>query len=89
MKGDVFMVTDKIKALLAMSGKKQIELAEEFGVTPQSMNNKMSMNRYSAEDLIRIAQFTGCKVGFLLPDGQHIFLEVEDMRSEQKKNPGE
>lgn len=75
------MVTDKIKALLAMSGKKQIELAKEFGLTPQSMNNKMSLNRYNAEDLIKIAQFTGCKIGFLLPDGQHIFLDVEDMRS--------
>ena len=83
------MVTDKIKALLAMSGKKQIELAGEFGLTPQSMNNKMSLNRYNAEDLIKIAQFTGCKIGFLLPDGQHIFLDVEDMRSEQKKNPDE
>ena len=82
------MVTDKIKALLAMSGKKQIELAEEFGLSPQSMNNKMSLNRYNAEDLIKIAQFTGCKIGFLLPDGQHIFLDVEDMRSEQKKTPG-
>lgn len=75
------MVTDKIKALLAMSGKKQIDLAKEFGLTPQSMNNKMSLNRYNAEDLIKIAQFTGCKIGFLLPDGQHIFLDAEDMRS--------
>lgn len=75
------MVTDKIKALLAMSGKKQIDLAKEFGLTPQSMNNKMSLNRYNAEDLIKIAEFTGCKIGFLLADGQHIFLDAEDMRS--------
>lgn len=78
------MVTDKVKALLALSGKKNAELARLYGVTPQSMNNKMALNRYTADDLIRIAEFTGCRVGFLLPDGQHIFLDPEDLRYEVK-----
>lgn len=79
------MVTDKIKALLALSGKKNMELAGFFKMTPQSMNNKMTGNRYSADDLIRIASFTNCRVCFLLEDGQHIFLDEDDMRTEIKK----
>lgn len=77
------MVTDKVKALLALAGKKNVELARAYGVTPQSMNNKMTLNRYTADDLIKIAEFTGCRVGFLLPDGQHIFLDPEDAREDK------
>lgn len=80
------MVTDKIKALLALSKKKNVDLARLYGVTPQAMNNKIALNRYTADDLIRIAEFTGCRVGFLLPDGQHIFLDPEDMRQDIKKD---
>lgn len=81
------MVSDKIKALLAMTGKKQIDLANEFEVTAQSMNNKMALNRFNTDDLIQIANFTGCKVGFLLPNGEHIFFDENDSR--KKKSPDE
>jgi transcriptional regulator with XRE-family HTH domain len=84
MKGGVFMVTDKIKALLMITGKKQVDLANEFGLTAQSMSNKMTLNRYNADDLIKIAEFTGCKVGFLLPNGEHILLEASDIREKKK-----
>ena len=67
--------SDKVKGLLALSGKKQIELAEYFGMTKQTMGNKMARDSWSAKDLVKVAEFVGCKVGFLLPDGQHIFLE--------------
>ena len=70
-------VSDKVKGLLALSGKRQIELADFFGMTKQTMSNKMARDSWSAKDLARVAEFVGCKIGFLLPDGQHIFLEVE------------
>lgn len=78
------MVSDKVRAILALAGKRNIDLAELYGVTKQSMNNKLAHNRFSADDLIRIATFTGCRVAFVLPDGQHIFLEPEDLRYEMK-----
>jgi transcriptional regulator with XRE-family HTH domain len=74
------VISDKIKALLALSGKKQIDLARLFDMSKQTMNNKMAFNRFSADELIKIAEFTGCKIGFLLSDGQHIFLEPDDAR---------
>ncbi len=70
-------VSDKVKGLLALSGKRQIELADYFGMTKQTMSNKMARDSWSAKDLARVAEFVGCKIGFLLPDGQHIFLEAE------------
>ena len=70
-------VSDKVKGLLALSGKRQIELAHFFGMTKQTMSNKMARDSWSAKDLARVAEFVGCKIGFLLPDGQHIFLEAE------------
>lgn len=78
------MVSDKVRALLALSGKRNIDLAELYGVTRQSMTNKLAHNRFSADDLIRIASFTGCRVAFVFPDGQNIFLDTEDIRSEAK-----
>lgn len=80
------MVNDKVRAILALAGKRNIDLAELYGVSKQSMNNKMTNNRFSADDLIRIAEFTGCRVAFVLPDGQHIFLKPEDIRREQDGN---
>lgn len=69
--------SDKIKALLMLSGKKQMELAEHFGMSRQTMNNKFGRDSWSAKDLVKVADFCGCSVGFVLPDGQHIFLEKE------------
>lgn len=76
------MVSDKVRAILALAGKKVIDLAELYGVSKQSMNNKMTNNRFSADDLIRIATFAGCQIAFVLPDGQHIFLDSDDVRKE-------
>lgn len=81
------MVNDKVRAILALAGKRNIDLAGLYGVSKQSMNNKMTNNRFSADDLIRIAEFAGCRVAFVLPDGQHIFLEPEDIRQDRDDNP--
>ncbi len=83
------MVSDKVRALLSLSGKRVIDLANLYGVAKQSMNNKMTNSRFSADDLIRIAAFTGCRVGFVLPDGEHIFLDESDIRENIKKAPDE
>ena len=40
------MVNDKVRAILALAGKRNIDLAELYGVSKQSMNNKMA-NNYS------------------------------------------
>jgi hypothetical protein len=70
-------ISDKVKGLLALCGKKQVELAENFGMSKQTMGNKMSRGSWSGSDLAKVAEFCGCRLAFVLPDGQHIFLDSE------------
>lgn len=44
-------MSDKVKDLLALSGKKQTELAEIFGMSKQTMSNKMARGSWSGDDL--------------------------------------
>lgn len=73
-------VTCKIKALLSLKGKKNIELAKYFGISPQSMRNKLNRGSFSAEDLIKIAEFTGSTLAFEVDDAQKIVLDKSDIR---------
>ena len=71
-------VSNQVRALLNMTGKKQIELKDILGMgSKQSLNNKFSMDRWSADDLIKVAEFTGCKLAFILPDGERIILDQD------------
>ena len=51
------MVSDKIKGLLSMKGKKYKELAKLFGISEQAMRNKFARGSFSADELIMIADF--------------------------------
>lgn len=72
-------VTDKIKALLSLKGKKNIELAAHLGISPQSMQNKFNRGSFSAEDLIKVADFLECTLAFEI-DNQKIVLDKDDIR---------
>lgn len=76
-------VSDKIKALLALKGKKNFELAEYFEITPQSMQNKFARGGFSAEDLIKISKFLDYTLSFEIDDNQRIILDYTDIRINQ------
>lgn len=59
------VITNRIKSLLSNAGKKQIELAAYMGVSPQSLQNKFNRGSFSADDLIKIATFTGAELAFI------------------------
>ncbi len=68
-------ISAKVKALLSIVGFKQADLVKLLGLaSTQSLSNKVSGNRWSAEDLVKIADFTSCKLAFILPDGERIIL---------------
>lgn len=81
--------SNKVKAVLAYYDKKQVELAEHFGMGRQTLNNKINRDSWSAKDLAQVAAFVGCKVGFILPDGQYILLDDPEDPSAEKNAPGE
>ena len=73
-------VSDKIKALLKMKGRKMNELADYLGIG-RSLSNKFSRGSFSAEDLIKIADFLGCALAFEIDDAQKIILDKSDIRN--------
>lgn len=78
-------VSDTIKALLAMTGKKQIDLAKVLGMSSrQAMSNKIKKNSWYASDVIKVAELCGCRLAFVMPDGEHIFIRDD---TENQKNP--
>lgn len=68
--------SDKVKAVLSCTGKKQVELADHLGMRKQNLATKMMRDSWSASDLVKVANFAGAKVGFILPDGTCIFLDA-------------
>lgn len=74
------MVSDKIKALLSMKGKKYNELAGLFGISPQAMRNKFARGSFSADELIMIADFLDCQLSFEMDNVQKVILTMDDLR---------
>lgn len=68
------MVSEKLKAILSLTGNKQADLAHCLGIAPQSVANKMSRDSWTAVDLVKVANLVGAKLEFVLPDGQQIVI---------------
>lgn len=69
----------EIKALLSLTGKKQADLMELLQMSSkQSLSNKFTNERWSADDLVSISEFCGCKLAFVLPDGQQITITSDN-----------
>ena len=76
-------VSKKVKALLLEREKKQSDLMEVLGMSSkQSLSNKVSNERWSAEDLVKIAEYCGCKLAFILPNGERITISNADLTDE-------
>lgn len=73
-------VTDKVRAAINLSGKSNTELAAYLGISNQSLSNKLRRGSFSAEDLIKIADFSGSTLLFEFAENQKIKLLKEDIR---------
>lgn len=83
------MVSDKIKALLNMKGKKYKELAQLFGISEQAMRNKFARGSFSADELIQIADFVNCQLAFNIDNEQKVILTTADLRNSTAINSEE
>ena len=72
-------VSDKVKAGLKLEGKKIEELAKMLGISKQSMSNKFYRNSFSAEDLIKIADFLGYTLT-LVGNKHSITFDMDDIK---------
>ena len=73
------MVNNKIRALMRLKNRGIGEVAAYFNISRQAMSNKLSRGSFSAEDLIKFADFLGCELSF--NDGkQKITLDLSDIQ---------
>lgn len=59
------MTSNKIKALLNLSGNDLAGLASHLQISRQALSNKLYRNSFSEKDLIKIANYTGAKLCFI------------------------
>lgn len=74
-------ISATVKALLSLAEKKQSDLAPILDMgSKQSLSNKFSHDRWSANDLVEVAKFCGCRLAFILPNGQEIIIDNTDQK---------
>ena len=72
-------VTECVWMALRKANRQQGEMAEAWGFSSrQAMNNKFSRGSWSANDLAKVAEFTGGKLVIVYPDGQEILIPPEE-----------
>ena len=68
--------TSAVMLALRAAGKKQADLVGVLKVgTPQAANKKVRDGRWPIDDLIKVAEFTGGKIIFQMPDGEQYELK--------------
>lgn len=66
-------ISNTIKSLLSLRGLRQSDLMEPLDMgSKQSLSNKFANERWSADDLVKVAEACGCELAFISPDGQVI-----------------
>jgi len=73
-------ISDKIKALMKIKGKDNAALAEYLEMSKQALSNKFYRESFSGVDLIKIADFLGCDLAFVIDNAQKINLEISDIK---------
>ena len=74
--------SQKIKSVLALSGKDHAGLAACLGISNQALSNKFYRDSFSAADLVKIAAFCGSSLAFLTSDGNKITMDLTDIKKE-------
>lgn len=57
-------ISNRITSLISLYGKSQKDLAIYMGIKPQSLQNKLQIGNFTAEDLIKIAAFVDAQLVF-------------------------
>ncbi len=78
-------ISGKVKGLLASTGRDQAGFAATLGISVQALRNKFYRDSFTTDDLIVLAEYTGCTLAFLSDEGSKIVLDKSDIR-EKKTN---
>ena len=73
-------LSNKMNALLALSGKNKSDAAEYFGIKRQSVSNKFQRESFSIEDILGFCDMTDSVLTIIHhPSGQKITLDMSDI----------
>ena len=89
MKGLVDMsATTVIKDILEEKNKSQAELAEEINVTRQNLSNKMNRDKFSALELVEIADALDMNLVLKDKKGKHEYIidYPDELKGKSKRN---
>lgn len=78
-------VTDKLRALMELSGVKGVDLAEALGVSYNSASNRMYKGVKRIDDLIKICDKCEAKISITAKDGTVIRLTIDDIETDKQK----
>lgn len=78
-------ISSSVKMALNKAGKRQIDLANLYQCSKQSMSTKFSRESWFGKDLAKIADFTGGRLAFVYPDGQIIYIDPESAETTTKE----
>ena len=78
-------VTDKLKALMSMTGLRGVDLAEALGVGYNAASNRMYIGVKRVDDLIKIVNACGASLTITTKDGLQIPLTIADIEEPKKK----
>jgi len=74
------MLKDKLKGLLAITGKTQQELANVNNISRQQQSNKINNASYKLNELVELADFTDTKLAFVDKDNKPLIVfDKEDL----------
>ena len=74
------MIHDKLKALITLSGQNQIDIANAWQISRQQLNNKIRLNSWKIDDLIKLADQTNTQLAFIDKNGNPIIkFDVSDL----------
>ena len=77
-------ISNKIRALLNMQGRKPQDLAGPLGISVQAVRNKLYRDSFSASDLVKIANALDCELSFIIDQSQKITFDVSDVIQHDK-----
>lgn len=80
--------TTVIKRILEVKNKSQVELAEEVNITRQNLSNKMNRDKFSALELVEIAD--ALDMNLILKDkengSEYIIDYPDELKGKSKRN---
>lgn len=71
-------ISKKVKIMLALGGKDHAGLADCYGISKQALSNKFYRDSFTAQELIKAADFCGCELVISAPGGNVVKFELAD-----------